>query len=62
LGEFVIAPVVVARESVQHLVCLSFKPLAVGLESEGHEKRGLFSSGFNSYGCLDGAFAKLGEI
>jgi hypothetical protein len=61
-GEFVIAPVVIARESIRHFICFALEPLAVELESKGHEKGGLFSSGFDSQGCLDGAFTKLGEV
>jgi hypothetical protein len=62
VGEFVIDPVVIARECVRHFICFALEPLAVGLESEEHEKGGLFLSGFDSYGCLDGAFTKLGEV
>ncbi len=61
-GEFVIAPVVIARESIRHFICFALEQLAVGLESKGHEKGGLFLSGFDSHGCLDGAFTKLGEV
>ncbi len=60
--EFVIAPVIIERESVRHFICFTLEPLAVGLESKGHEKGGLFLSGFDSHGCLDGAFTELREV
>ncbi len=61
-GEFIIAPVIIARESNQHFICFALEPLAVGLESKGHEKGGLFLSSFDSHRCLDGAFTKLREV